>query len=589
MLKNMLKIIKKSPIIAILGLLIIIGLFYSGFKVFESKKEENKQETTEQIKKQVNTKIINKNQDNNLNIKTVGLVKPETQIDITSIARGTAEYIFFDVGDNVSVNSLLASMYDNSTLTSLNNAQINLLNTQANERGIERLSQESIRAAELGLENANENLRAAEIALDSSQNNLDNAKVLKDKNKIDTKNNAIISYNNFLNFIFSGLNDVDYIIDVEEGGLNLESIKSTLGVLNLESLDTAKKDYFTTKTNYLNVSAENLTTENIELAINKMERTLSLFKKLVDDMIIVIDNTVTSASFTDANLSAEKARFIALRSTTIGKQTELANIKQALGNLDLFYNQEIDALSNAVTSAENRLKQAEVGVQNAENNLASARIAAGQQLNGAKSGTDNAFGQLNLARAQASNLNIKAPISGQITAKYIELGAEVNPGQKIAQISQVDNLVIELGLPSEDVYRIKLFQIVSILDGLNGVITSIDPVADPITKKVKIKITFDNKDKQLIPGTFVDITIPLENIEKTTENSIFVPLRSVIISQNENFVFVNNNGIAKKLCIKIGKTEGALVEIIEGLNDGDELIIEGAKNLEDGDRLEVKK
>jgi len=582
-MKNLIKIIKKSPMIAIIGLFILGGLVYSGLAAFNNKNNQE-QGIEEETEKEVRTEIIDKDKNNNSTIETVGMVKPETQIDVTSLTNGTVQNIFFNVGDQVNTNSLLVGLYDNSTLTSLNNAQTNYINTQSNQGSIERLSQESIRAAELGVENSKENLIATEISLESAKNNLDNAKSIKDKNRIDTKNNAVISYNSFLNFIFSGLNNVDYIIDFEDEGLNLTAIKPYLGVKNLSTLDKAQKDYLKTKKSYLSVSAINPTTEDIESAITKMETTLSLFKELIDDMIVLLDNTTTSASFTDSDLGIQKTSFINLRAATIAKQTELASIKQALGNLELFYNQEIDALTNAVSSAESRLEQAKIGVQNAETNLESTKKSKDGQLIGSKSSIDNAQGQLNLARIQAGNLSIKAPINGQITAKYVELGAEVSPGQKIAQISQTENLKIELGLPSEDIYRIKLFQTVLIQEELNGIITSIDPTADPVTKKVKIEISFDNKDKKLISGTFVNISIPLNEIEKSQEDSFFIPLRSITISQNENIIFVNNNGIAEKRNVEIGKTEGALVEIINGLSDKEELIIDGGKNLKEGYR-----
>jgi membrane fusion protein (multidrug efflux system) len=142
-------------------------------------------------------------------------------------------------------------------------------------------------------------------------------------------------------------------------------------------------------------------------------------------------------------------------------------------------------------------------------------------------------------------------------------------------------------LPSEDIYRIEEGRIVNIRNDLTGIISSIDPAADPITRKVKVEITFDNKDKELIPGTFVEIEIPLSSLEKTHPESVFIPLRAVTIAQNESYVFVNSGGKARKINVVTGKTEGVLIEILDGLHDGDELIVEGAKNLENGEQIEI--
>ena len=128
-------------------------------------------------------------------------------------------------------------------------------------------------------------------------------------------------------------------------------------------------------------------------------------------------------------------------------------------------------------------------------------------------------------------------------------------------------------------------------DNLGGVIGHIDPAADPMTKKVKVEIAFDNKDKELIPETFVDITI--YTTEENNANSVFsadsflVPLKAVTITQTEKYVFLAKEGKAIKTTVEIGQTEGNKVEITAGLNNGDELIIEGNRNLEGDEGIEI--
>ncbi|PLX27545.1 hypothetical protein C0583_03265 [Candidatus Parcubacteria bacterium] len=238
----------------------------------------------------------------------------------------------------------------------------------------------------------------------------------------------------------------------------------------------------------------------------------------------------------------------------------------------------------AITAKDN----AEIAVKNAKQAVESAKVAQSQQLLSVETQVDSARGQYNLSSAQTADLNIKAPIKGTITEKYVELGTEVSIGQKIAQISQLNNMKIVVNVSSEDIYRIQLGQTVMIENNLEGIISSINPSADPVTKKVKAEIIFNNENKELIQGTFVNVSIPVEKIEKSKSDSVFIPLRAVTITANEKYVYVNENGFAKKILVEFGKTENALVEITSGLTSGDELITDGGKLLEDGDEIIIK-
>ena len=78
-----------------------------------------------------------------------------------------------------------------------------------------------------------------------------------------------------------------------------------------------------------------------------------------------------------------------------------------------------------------------------------------------------------------------------------------------------------------------------------------------------------------------------EALEKTHEGSVFIPLKTITTTQTESFVFLVQEDKAVKKNVRLGKTEGALIEVLEGLASGDVLIVEGGKNLEDGDGVEI--
>ena len=125
---------------------------------------------------------------------------------------------------------------------------------------------------------------------------------------------------------------------------------------------------------------------------------------------------------------------------------------------------------------------------------------------GVKTGLDNARSQLSLAQTQAGDLNVKAPIEGKITAKYVEIGTEVQPGQRIAELSQLDMVVIEIEITAEDAMKIQNGQSATIdpkNKKLGGKVSRIYPAADPVSKKVKVEIAFNNQNQDLIPESFI--------------------------------------------------------------------------------------
>lgn len=584
--------LKKPKVIitTIILILIVITISFTRGKETQSTEELI-------IAKEVQTKTLSNDEYDSQSIDVVGSVNAETSVDVIAMTRGTVKNIFFNIGDSVIINQTLISMYDNSTLTSLNNAQTNLINTQSSKDATVRILEESVRQAELGIQSAKESIDAAEIGLKTANNNLENAKTLKIKSNEDSKKSAVIAFGGHLDTIFSVLDQVDSLFQFDEKNLNEtnSNIPSNIGAQDPQTLVNTKANYAKLYNNYKALLTLSVDSENITKAMNEIVNALNTAKKLLDSTISVLNKTVTNSNFSETTLTTYKTTFSTLRTNVVGSQTSAKNTLHALENLELVYTSDIEALENAVQAAQNQVDSANIGYENSLIALENAKKNFDQQNISTQSAVDNARGQVNLAQIQAGNLSIKAPIAGKITKKLVELGAEVSAGQKIAEIQQAEMIKIKITLSSEDIYRIEKGQNVQIGDEFTGIISSIDPSADPVTKKVGVEIMVDNTEGRLIPGTFIDVSIPVKGLEKSTDNSIFIPLRSIIITQTDKYVYVVDKKIetdietitASKRIIETGKTEGAMIEIIKGLNNDDELIIEGAKNLDEGDEIKV--
>ncbi|MEK7067977.1 MAG: HlyD family efflux transporter periplasmic adaptor subunit, partial [Patescibacteria group bacterium] len=332
---------------------------------------------------------------------------------------------------------------------------------------------------------------------------------LQAKNKEDINNNAIISYYNYLNTAVGVLDQINYILAAEKDSSQLAGVSFTLGVKNLQTLNDAKNDYLTVRHLYNQLNERAVDNSYLIDATRSVAALLNQIKILIDDTLTVLNNTIASASFSESALVAQKNSFLGLRSNIIGAQSAAQATLNSLQNIDLTNKQQLDALENAVKIARSQLTLANTGSETASAAFNGAQKNKEQALVGAKAALDNARGQLNIIQTQVADLSLKAPIAGIISQKSVELGSEARAGQILAEVSQSDAVKIVIGISSADVYRIKLGQKAVINDNLEGIVTRIDPAADITTKKVTVEITYDNKDKKLIPETFMDVKLPV--------------------------------------------------------------------------------
>jgi len=579
---------KKPVRYSITSVLIIFAVLY-GIKIFNNGNGVNTE--TPAVTKQVKTTIVGEGNDSSQKISAAGSVKPAAKVDVVALARGTVRNIFFAVGDSVFKNKTLLALSDSATLTNLINAETNYVNLQNSFNATKRITQETIRQAEIGTQSAQDAVAAAEIGLKTAQDNLDNSLALTVKRNQDTKDNAITSFNGHLNTIFNALDQIDNILKADEDAINGGGVvlDPSLGAKSVGSVSQARGSYRLAKDRYDLLSGRDVSSETVLADTIDVSLALGLARTAVDDLIHVLDNSVANLVITDAWLAAQKANFTLVRANVAGAKTAADNTLHALQNLTITNTTEEAALENAVLAAENRLAMSNTGYQNSLVTLESVKQGSQQQILGAQTALDGAKSQLNLARIQAGDLTVGAPISGTVTAKTVELGTEVNPGQKIAEISNTKLLKIEIDISAEDINKIKLGQNVKINPGASeftGTISRIFPTADPVSKKVRVEIVYDNSNNDLIIESFVEVEITIDN-SPTDGQAIIIPLKALIIGSNEKYVFIVDGSKAVKKTVETGETIGSDIKILSGLTLGEELITDNGKNLEDQESIEV--
>lgn len=218
------------------------------------------------------------------------------------------------------------------------------------------------------------------------------------------------------------------------------------------------------------------------------------------------------------------------------------------------------------------------------------RSVSDTQFEAAKLAYINAESQFVAARRQYSDTKIKAPISGVVTSRMIDVGSYVTEGNVVANIVDISTLKAKLNVGEKDAFRLKVGDQVNIsTDVYPGVtfagrIESISSKGDE-SHTYPVEITLKNsKENPLKAGMFGRISFT--SIKQS--ESIVIPREALIGSIKDARVFTVENGNAKMKKVVVGNAFDTNLEIISGLNAGDKVVVNGQNNLQDNDKVIVK-
>ena len=209
-------------------------------------------------------------------------------------------------------------------------------------------------------------------------------------------------------------------------------------------------------------------------------------------------------------------------------------------------------------------------------------------LNAAKYNYENTSVQAELINQQIENANIIAPISGVITARNFKAGEIINAGTPIAYVVNVNKLKATVYLDESEVYYINPNQPVVVSSQLfpdkiiTGNVIYISPNGDE-NHNYQVDILIDNMPEKLKAGTNVSVAFNFE----TYENQIIIPKKTLINDKKEPYVYVIKNKTAYARQIKVGISQGENIVVINGLTDGEEVVLSGQINLAEGLKVNV--
>jgi len=220
----------------------------------------------------------------------------------------------------------------------------------------------------------------------------------------------------------------------------------------------------------------------------------------------------------------------------------------------------------------------------------------------AQSELDAALAQSTEAEARVKNLQavlakkvIRAPFSGRLGIRQVNLGQYVGNGQEVVMLQKLDPIFVDFYVPQQKMSGVRPgYEVEVVTDdvGLSewtGEVTAIAPKVDTSTRNAMVRASLCNPDGLLTPGMFVEVKVKLPSTRKV----IVVPVTSIVYAPYGNSVFVavksetGDGYVASQRFVQVGETKGDFVEIKEGLEIGDLVVTTGGYKLREGGSLYI--
>lgn len=191
------------------------------------------------------------------------------------------------------------------------------------------------------------------------------------------------------------------------------------------------------------------------------------------------------------------------------------------------------------------------------------------------------------ARIIQSYTRIEAPFAGRVTKKLVNIGDLATVGKPLLNIEDESQLQVITDIPEALILKVKQGEVLSVAipsAGLTvtGTVAEVAPTADPATRSGQVKLTID-AHPDLRSGQFARVTLAMQEAKTLT-----VPGDALVNLGQMERLFVVDDGKARLRLVRSGKRYGDNIEILSGVNPGEQVVISGQQQLRDGQPITVR-
>ena len=217
--------------------------------------------------------------------------------------------------------------------------------------------------------------------------------------------------------------------------------------------------------------------------------------------------------------------------------------------------------------------------------------ASQQDIRAVEAQVRQAQSALEIAQSQLNNSIVKAPINGKVTSISVKTGELVSSAMPLLSILDVSELYIKAGISEKDIASIQIGQEAEILidafpqEKFYGEVTSRGVMVDPTSKSMEIKIKIIEPHVDIPPGVFARADIMIEN----KPDALIIPSTALTRKTEGLYVYVLNDDRdrVEKRAIVTGMIQDNQVEVVEGLQENEVVVILGNIDLQEGDQVRV--
>ena len=218
------------------------------------------------------------------------------------------------------------------------------------------------------------------------------------------------------------------------------------------------------------------------------------------------------------------------------------------------------------------------------------------QLELAKADYESIRAMLDAVKDQVHFLVVRAPFSGLITERYVDIGALVQSGMSqssarpLVDVMDISKLRLNVHVPESDAASLHLGDRLSVIfpevagQKFEATISRMTNALDPITKTMRLEIDITNKDRKLMPGMYAKIELTI----RSGANSLSVPHPALLVEKNQYFIYKVVNGVVEKMPVRMGVQNKNFVEILNTeLKADDQIIVMGKQLISPGMKVEA--
>ena len=250
---------------------------------------------------------------------------------------------------------------------------------------------------------------------------------------------------------------------------------------------------------------------------------------------------------------------------------------------------DVSALKPSLDRAQAALKLAD-DLYKRRQQLFESKIITREELD--RSLTEQTLAKANFQQAQVEHERgfLRSPISGVINHLFVDEGEFIERGKAVADLVNVDKIKINVNVPELDVRYLRVEQKTKVkIDAfpdrpLSGTVDFVAYKADVTTKTFWVKVLINNPQHAIRPGMIARVAF----LRRTIPDALVAPLFALVDKGGERILFVEKDGKAHARTVSIGVIEGDRVQITNGLNLGDNLIVTGQTEVEEGMRVQVQ-